>query len=753
MRSEEQEITVGFAGNTEKITVNVREGDLKPWDAETKFTAVGTDADRVDGPAKAAGLARYASDMNFPGLLYGRIKRSEFAKAKVLSVDLAAAAKMPGVKAVILARPDVFPFQARWLGDEIAAVAAETLDQAEDALEAIVVEYEEELHNTDYLFAEGAPNLNEAGEVTDPWQESRARRGRGGGGASKERIDTALANSAATHTATYQTQVQMHCSLEPHGLTAKWDGNDLEVWASVQSNMAVPNFLTRTLASNWGIQANSVVSHAEFVGGGFGSKFSSGPEGATASALAFKAKAPVRLMLDRYEEQTCTGNRPSALMQVRAGTDADGEITAFDFRAWGGPGYTGRGGRATAPTHYSPPETTRAANIQDLATDTDAARSMRAPGYPQGYFGAEMAIDELAVALDVDPLEFRLKNDSHRIRQAEWRMAAERFGWAERRKSGTTRDYSSRKLKGAGMGSAMWGSMGRGGNSVTCRILTDGTVQVRNGAQDIGTGMKTVMAILAAEELGLQPNQITAVMGDSRDPMGPGSGGSTTTPSLAPTVRHAAASAKQELAALVAKHLQVEPDQIVFSRGTVGVENGAKIPFREACKLINGMIETNSDRFNNYAGYERFVCGCQFAEVEVDTQTGNVKVLKLSAVQDAGLIIAKKLAESQVIGAMIEGISYALHEERHVDHLQGRVLNGDMLFYKISTAGDIPELEAHMLSVANGMNNVGAAGLGEPPSVATPAAIANAVHNAIGVPVRSLPITPDKVLAALASKK
>ena len=749
---------LGFTGNTEKVTVNVPEGDIQPWDAETKHTAVGTDADRVDGPAKASGRARYASDQNFEGLLQGKILRSEHAKAKVLSVDFTEAEKMPGVKAVVLARPDVFPFQARWIGDEIAAVAAETIDQAQDAIEKIVVEYEEEFHNTDIMFAEGAPTLNEAGEVTDPWQESRSggrgrgRRGGGGGAPTKERIDNALAGSAVTHTATYQTQVQMHCSHEPHGLTAKWEGNDLEVWASVQSNMAVPNFLTRTLASNWGIQANNVISHAEFVGGGFGSKFSSGVEGATASALAFKAKAPVRLMLDRYEEQTCTGNRPSALMQIRAGADAGGKITAFDFRNWGGPGYSGRGGRATAPTHYSPQETTRAANIGDLATDTDAARSMRAPGYPQGYFGAEMMIDELAVALDMDPLEFRLKNDSHRIRQAEWRMAAERFGWAERRQTGE-RDYSSRKLTGAGMGSAMWGSAGRGGNSVTCRILTDGTVQVRNGAQDIGTGMKTVMAILAAEELGLQPGQITAVMGDSRDPNGPGSGGSTTTPSLSPTVRHAAASAKNELAALVAKHLEVDAEEIVFSRGTVGTENGTKIPFREACKLINGMIETNSDRFNNYEGYERFVCGCQFAEVEVDTQTGNVKVLKLSAVQDAGLIIAKKLAESQVIGAMIEGISYALHEERHVDHGQGRVVNGDMLFYKIATAGDIPPLEAHMLSVANGLNNVGAMGLGEPPSVATPAAIANAVHNAIGVPVRSLPITPDKVLAALANKK
>ena len=738
---DKQEIKVGFAGNYKRLEVDVAAGDILPWDADTKFETVGTDVDRIDGVAKVTGKAVYASDANFAGLLFGRILRSPWPKAKVVKVDLAAAKKMPGVKAVMLTRANGTPFQVRWIGDDIAAVAAETRAQAEDALEKIVVEYEVLSHNTDYLKAKGAPEINDVGEVTTEWA-----------GKKKAVIETTLKDSDVTCTGTYRTEVQTHCSLEPHGLTAKWDKDrkNLEVWASVQANMGVPRHLKRGLA-NFGIRAGEIRSHSEFVGGGFGSKFSPGPEGLTAAALAYHAKAPVRLMLDRYEEQTCAGNRPSALMSIRIGAKLTGEITAFDFRSWGGSGHAGRGGRAVPPRHYSPRETSQA-DMRDLRSDTDAARPMRAPGFPQGFFGAEVMIDELAEALAMDPLALRLKNDVHEVRRAEWAKAAAKFGWAKRRETGK-RDLSQRKLRGAGMGSATWHQMGRPGNRIICRIHSDGLVELRSGAQDIGTGMKTVMAMIGAEELGLKVGQIRAVMGDSRDPVGPASGGSTTTPSLAPTVRHAVASAKAELAALVAKHLKVDVATVGFHRGKVGVEGGKNMTFKDACKLIqNGVIETNSQRFRNYKGYQSMVCGCQFAEVEVDTKTGRVRVIEMLGVQDCGLVIAKKLAESQVLGAMIQGFSFALHEQRIIDHAKGRVVNGDMLYYKIATSSDTPKMEAMMFDVANGMNNVGAAGLGEPPAVAAPAAIANAVYNAIGVPVRSLPITPDKVLAALATR-
>src|SRR5690606_37570971 len=253
--------------------------------------------------------------------------------------------------------------------------------------------------------------------------------------------------------------------------------------------------------------------------------------------LSKAAQAPVKVLLSRFEEHTCAGNRPSAVIQIRAGIDADGILRAWDYRSFGGPGYTGSGGGTSyVPTWFGGAETRR--THRDLATATDAARAMRAPGWPQGNFAAEGMLDLLATSAGIDPLDFRLKNDGDELRQAEWRLGAERIGWRERRNPAPgepTPGLDPRHRRGAGRAAAFWGQMGRPGNQVTCRIHADGTVEARNGAQDIGTGMKTVMALLTAEELGIDPSRVRVTMGDTADPVGPASGGSTTTPSLAPT--------------------------------------------------------------------------------------------------------------------------------------------------------------------------------------------------------------------------
>jgi xanthine dehydrogenase YagR molybdenum-binding subunit len=244
-------------------------------------------------------------------------------------------------------------------------------------------------------------------------------------------------------------------------------------------------------------------------------------------------------------------------------------------------------------------------------------------------------------------------------------------------------------------------------------------------------------------------------MGHTTDPSGPSSGGSTTTPSLAPAVRHAAFLARNQLAGRVAEHWGVAPAAVTFAHGRVAAGERS-MAWQDACKLIGpNPIEAHGQRLPNYQGepFERGVCGAQFAEVRVDTWTGMVRVTRMLALQDCGLLIARKTAESQVLGAMIQGIGYALHEQRIIDRQSGRVLNGDFLRYKVPGPADIPAMECLLQSVANGHSNVGAAGIGEPPSVAAPAAIANAVFNALGVPVRHLPITPDKVLAALGRRK
>ncbi|MEM7203882.1 MAG: xanthine dehydrogenase family protein molybdopterin-binding subunit [Planctomycetota bacterium] len=737
-REREVEIRVGTEALHRTIKVQVPEDDPKPWDLDSKLSVVGTDVQRLDAVAKVTGRARYAYDQAPTGLLQGTLLRAPHPKAKVKRVDVSAALAMPGVRAAIATKgPGTDFVQVRFAGDDVAAVAADTLDAAIDALEAIEVDYEVEPFNTDYLAAEGAPRRDAAGQVTDPWPE-------------EAEVEAALAAAAIQHEATYSVAVQTHSSLEPHGFVAWYRDDELEVWASTQATFGVQAGLARALE----IEQSKVRVHAEFVGGGFGSKFFAGAEGVAACRLSRDAGAPVKLMLSRYEEHTAAGNRPAALIQIRAGLDAEGHVTAWDFRNWGGPGYIGRGGSAREPAYYLQRAKRRSVQ-KDLATDTDSSRAMRAPGWPQGFFAAETMLDELAAKAGLDPLELRLKNDSHELRAAEWRLGAERFAWDERRNAAPGSE-GGRWRRGAGLASAVWGQMGSPGRTphkVTCRIHADGTVEARNGAQDIGTGMKTVMAMLTAEELGLRPEQIRVTMGDTRDPAGPASGGSTTTPSLAPAVRGAAVQAKAELAAAVAAHLGAAADDVTFAGGSVGTAN-RRLSFADAAKLIGpGSIEATAARLPNYDGFQDFVCGCQFAEVEIDTHTGVVAVRHMLAVQDCGRVIAPKLAESQVLGAMIQGISYALHEQRVLDHNVGRMLNGDFLNYKITMVRDMPSLDVVLLPVANGKNSVGAAGLGEPPKVATAAAISNAVHNALGVPVRSLPITPDRVLAALGGGK
>lgn len=746
-RPQDVELTVGYRAlpgmqqdRLEKLTVQPEPGEPPPWDANSRHKTVGTDVSRLDGVAKATGRAKYAYDVTFPDLQQAMILRAPIAKGRLTALDLDEARGMPGISAVVQLK-DVGA-KVRFVGDAIAAVSGATLDVVRDAIEKIRAEFDADTHNVDYLMHEEAPLLDGDGQVDEAWPENEA-------------LDAALAGSAHTHSATYRTEVQTHSSLETHGNTCRWNGNTLEVWSSTQAVFGVQGELGRALDAK-GIQVDGVEVHAEFVGGGFGSKFGAGSEGLACALLAHAAKKPVKLMLDRFEEHTAAGNRPAALMQVRAGLDQDGKVTAWDWRSFGGVGYNGRGGAVRYPNYYMQGAEVRRKHV-DIATDTDPARSMRAPGYPQGWFGAELFLDELAHKAGIDPLAFRMQNDTEQIRLDQWRFAADTFGWQQAR--ARKDDPDARFVHGVGCASARWGQLGRHGGrgfryGATCRIHPNGRVEARSGAQDIGTGLKTVIAMLTAEELDVPIDRVTAMTGHSSDPIGPGSGGSTTTPSIAPAIRHAAFVAKNALIELVAKHLGASVDDVTCADGAVGTKD-ARMSWTDACKLIGHQpIEGRGERHPNYGRGKSFhdgVCGAQFAEVRVDTWTGEVAVTRMFGIQDCGLVIAKKLAESQVLGAMIQGVSYALHEQRIMDQRSGRMLNGDFLRYKVTGTKDLPELSVHMHSIANGHSNVGAAGLGEPPSTAAAAAIANAVFHAIGAPVRHLPMTPEKVLAALSN--
>jgi xanthine dehydrogenase YagR molybdenum-binding subunit len=337
-------------------------------------------------------------------------------------------------------------------------------------------------------------------------------------------------------------------------------------------------------------------------------------------------------------------------------------------------------------------------------------------------------VDEAAEAIGMDPMEFRRRIDGNETRQAQYAMGAKRFDWRKKRRVKPGAGKGPVKT-GVGMGSCIWYQGGGPGSAVHVTVHRDGSVEVSNGAQDIGTGTRTLLAVIVAEVLGLEVDDIKVNLGQTQWPAGPGSGGSTTAPTLGPCARAAAEKAKEALG--------------------LGERADARA-FRKACAKMEGESRTfEGTRPRTYGQFHRQVAGVQFAEVSVDTETGVVKVDRVLAIQDCGRTVNRMLAESQVIGGVINGISYALFEERHLDPATGRQLNPDLEGYRIAGAKDIPDVEAVLFDVANAGNNVGMMGLGEPPKVPTAGAIANAVYHATGARVRELPITPDRVLAAL----
>ena len=762
-RRDEITIKVGFGKEVKELTVRIPDGDIPPYQVGDSLAVVGGRHDRLDGRAKVTGRAKYTYDRNLEGMLYGRILRCEAASAEIESVDLSGAQAVPGVHATI-SFLDVFRTkEIRYAWDGLAAVAAETEAQAEEALKRIVVKLVKRpaVVTTQAAMAEGAPsavpgepNVVVMGQRRNESDADFAKRLAD----QKERCDAALKEADFVVTGRYDTQVQIHCPLEPHGVVCSWEGEELLCYASTQATFGCLDEATNPRGP---VKAASARVLAEYVGGGFGSKFGLGREGVAGALLAKKAGRPVKLMLDRLEELTSVGNRPDALQEMTVGIRKDGSVTGLRAHSWGtsGPSPFGAGTRNTAL--YALGEVDKVEH--GVRTNCGPAAAMRAPGFPQGVYALECILDDAAHAAGLDPLELRRKIDDHPIRKVEWEMAAEAFGWKDKRRKKPGEGKGPIK-SGVGCGGTVWFAAGGGGASVIVRIHKNGAVEVRNGCQDIGTGTRTVMGMVAAEELGLPLEKIQTFIGDTRDPAGPGSGGSTTIGSLTPAARIAAYEAKRELLAKVAERHQWKVDDLDLKAGKVvrrdGKSLGKEVSFEQACDLITeGAIEVNErrptiDRRNaNYAGFSDTNAGVQMAEVEVDCDTGEVRVKRVLAIQDCGKVINAKTAESQVRGGVIQGVSYALFERRVMDRQEGRMVNGDMEMYKIAGPMDCPEIDVRMLDVCNGKNNTSVMGLGEPPKIATAAAIANAVFHAIGVRVHSLPITPAKVLEALAAHK
>lgn len=700
------------------------------WPTERKILS--TRVNRIDGPLKVGGRAKYSYDIKRPGLLYGRILRSPHPHARVTSIDLAPALKMPGVKAaVLIAKPGG---KVMYVGDEVAAVAAATEDQARDAARAIKVEYEilPFLASVEQALRPEAPPVFEGGNVKASQTEEEGN------------VQAGLSAAAHVIEQTYHTQVQTHVSLETHGCVCEWDGDKLTAWVSTQAVHGT----REGFATSLGIPQANVRVITEHMGGGFGSKFGPDVQGVACARLARDAKAPVQLMLDRREEHLAAGNRPSAYAKIKAGVSADGMLTAFEAESWG----TGGAGASSGfplPYIYTFPNRRRV--HKDVYINAGQQRAMRAPGHPQGCFITEMLMDELADRVKMDPIEFRIRNLPPQAPNAMWReyfkVGASRFGWDKRHPTG---DPTPGPIKrGMGCAANRWGGGGRG-TQAQCEILPDGGVVVRCGTQDLGVGTRTLIAIIAAETLGLQVKDIKVELGDSNYPFSGGSGGSTTAPAVSPAIRVTVSKALQELATRVAPALGVPAAQVTASNGRVHVKGtpGKGMTWAEACKRL----QTTPVSVN--AGWEPGLSasgssGVQFAEVSVDVETGVAKVERILCVQDCGLIVNQLTAESQCIGGMIMGVGYALYEDRILDRNTAMQVNPNMEWYLVPGMSDIPKIDIMLMN----QPERGVIGIGEPPTISTAAAIANAVANAIGVRVRSIPLTPQKVLTALEGER
>ncbi len=775
------------------------------WPAAENRSLIGKRVTRVDGPIKVSGRAKYTYDVRPDGMLWGKILRSPYAHCKIVSIDTSAAEKMPGVKAVqVLQKPGS---EIHWAGDEVVAVAAVDEPTAYDALNAIKVEFEPLSHFVSD--AEPPKNLgisneplsvDEIGDMEDnqvpddeviaaiqkrgvteapdpkvldalakdgvapeviaAMKKAAVRKGSGvrspykktaaqTQGKPAEAFATAK-TSGIVSTGIYGVPVITHCCLEPHGAMSQFiDDKNLEVHVSTQNLSGI----AAQMADPLGMPAGNIRVLQQYIGGGFGSKFGIDRWGIATAQLAKQTHGkPVKIMLERDAELEVAGARPSAYARVSVAASKDGRITAWLSDGWG-TGGPGGGGSPPLPYVFDVPNQRK--QYTAIATNQGPSRAWRAPNHPQAAVITMGALEDTAAKLNMDPLDFFRKNldmtgPRAKIYEEEFVIADQLMGWKENWKPRGSSEGVVKK--GLGLSLHTWGGRGHDSNC-DFTINPDGSVEIKMGTQDLGTGTRTCIMIVAADTLGLPLEAIDLKIGDTHYPPSGGSGGSTTIGGVSSSTRRGAVDARDQLLAKVAPSLGVSADQLEIKDGTVRVKGDASksMTWKQACSKLGAVPITV--RGVNKSGMKpdltnSGVGGVQMAEVSVDTETGIVKVTKMVAVQDCGLVVDLKTAETQMYGGLIMGISYSLYEEKFLDPVTGRMLNPNMEFYRLAGLNDIGELKVHMMT-GKGYDERGVIGLAEPAVVSPGAAISNAVANAIGVRVPFLPLTPDRVLEAL----
>jgi xanthine dehydrogenase YagR molybdenum-binding subunit len=719
-----------------------------------RMAVVGRAHPRVEGTLKTTGTARYAAEHQDagPDLTYGYILGAAVAKGRINQIDTTAALAAPGVRAIVthenagpigkgefytqrvLAGPAVDHYH-----QAVAVVVADTFEHARAAAALLHVEYTRGKGRFDLAAAKPSTPIAPEEAFGGPSQITVGE------------FNSAFVGAPIKIDQTYTVPDQAHAMMEPHATIARWDGDQLTCWTAIQQI----NWGKRDLSLIIGVPKEKIRLHSPFIGGGFGGKGTTQSDLALAALAARAAGVPVKLVLQRSLMFNNTIHRPKTIQRVRLGARRDGRIVAIGHDSWSGNLPGGRTEPATLPTRLLYRGENRLLRRYLATLDLAEGNAMRAPGEAPGMMALEIAMDELAETLGMDPVALRIANDTQvdpekperRFSTRPFvqclREGAERFGWTERPAKPTSQ-RPSRRLVGYGMASAIRGApISKAGARVSLR--RDGTLLVETDMTDIGTGSYTIVAQTAAEMLGLPLDCVTARLGDSTFPETPGSGGQQGAASATAGVYAACAKLRDQ----VAQRLGFNTADLEFADGLVR-SAGRSVPLTDAVRSSEIVAEDSMDYGDLKERYAQQTFGAHFAEVNVDAYTGVVRVRRMLAVCAAGRILNPLTARSQVIGGMTMGIGAALMEEMAVDTRFGLFINHDLAGYEVPVHADVPHLDVHFIDeVDPTMSPLKAKGVGELGLSGVAPAIANAVYNATGVRVRDYPLTLDKHLAKL----
>ena len=716
-----------------------------------QLKVVGKPVDRIDGPMKTTGTARYAYEQHeaAPNAAYGYVVGATIAKGRITAIDLDAARRSPGVIAIVtaqnagklekgdyntaklLAGPEVQHYH-----QAVAVVVAETFEQARAAAHLVRVSYAEQKGEYDLEKAKGKAQL--------PKKEDKPESKFGN-------FDSGFAGAPVKLDAEYTTPDQSHAMMEPHASIASWDNGKLTLWTSNQ----MINWGTKDMAKTLGIPVENVRLISPFIGGGFGGKLFLRSEALLAALGAREAKRPVKVNLQRALMFNNTTHRPATIQRIRIGATREGRITAISHESWSGDLPGGQPETAVQQTRLLYAGAHRLTRLKLAVLDLPEANAMRAPGEAPGMMALEIAIDEMAEKLKMDPVMFRVINDTtsdpekpgRKFSQRRFvecmRQGAERFGWNKRQaEPGKVRD--GRWLVGMGVASAFRNNMVMK-SAARVKLDQSGIVTVETDMTDIGTGSYTIIAQTAAEMMGVPLDRVVVKLGDSTFPVSAGSGGQWGGNSSTAGVYAACVKLREA----VAGKLGLDPATAEFVDGSVRA-GGRSLPLKQAAQGGEVVGEDTMEYGDLDKKFQQSTFGAHFVEVGVDVATCEVRVRRMLAVCAAGRILNPKSARSQVIGAMTMGVGAALMEDLVVDKRRGFFVNHDLAGYEVPVHADIPHQEVVFLDETDPISSpMKAKGVGELGICGVAAAVANAIYNATGVRVRDYPVTLDKLMSKM----